>query len=56
VNYFDANKWQVAHHIFNKTKINTELKKDILTKTNNLNMKNINGNTVIHLMLIYLSN
>jgi hypothetical protein len=52
INYFDANKWQVAHHIFNKTKINTQLKKDILFKTNNLNMQNINGNTVIHLMLL----
>jgi hypothetical protein len=52
MNYFDANKWQVSHHIFNKTIINTELKRDILLKTNNLNIQNTNGNTVIHLMLL----
>ena len=52
INYFDANKWQPAHHIFNKSKINIELKKEIILKTNNLNIQNINGNTPIHLMFL----
>jgi hypothetical protein len=52
INYFDLNKWQAAHHIFNKSKINIELKKEILSRTNNLNIQNINGNTPMHLMFL----
>jgi len=52
LNNFDSNKWLPAHHIFNKTKISIDLKRDIILKTDNLNMQNINGNTVIHLMLL----
>lgn len=52
INFFDLNKWQAAHHIFNKSKLDIELKKEIISKTDNLNMQNTSGNTPIHLMFL----
>jgi hypothetical protein len=52
INFFDLNKWQAVHHIFNKSKLDIELKKDIILKTDNLNIQNTSGNTAIHLMFL----
>lgn len=53
LNTFDANKWLPAHHIFvPKCKLPVNSKLTILTKTSNLNVQNINGNTPIHMMFL----
>ena len=52
INFFDLNKWQAIHHVFNKSKLEIELKKEIISKTDNLNIQNTSGNTPIHLMFL----
>ena len=52
INFFDLNKWQAVHHIFNKSELDIELKKEIILKTDNLNIQNTSGNTAIHLMFL----
>lgn len=53
INFFDSNKWQPSHYIFkNKVSLDLDIKREILTKTNNINLPNTNGNTTMHLLFL----
>lgn len=53
VNVYDNHKWSATHLICNKSSnINIENKKLILSKTDNFNVPNLSGNTVIHLLCL----
>jgi hypothetical protein len=52
INICDNELWLSAHYIFfNPTNFSLEVKKLILEKTNNLNIQNTLGNTVLHYLL-----
>jgi hypothetical protein len=54
INICNNELWLPAHYIFfESNKYTLEVKKNILEKTNNLNVQNTLGNTVLHYLIIY---
>jgi hypothetical protein len=49
INVHDVYKWLPGHLIFLKdVNIDMDIKKEILMRTDNLNVQNLNGNTILH--------